>query len=105
MPWIDWGWPSRSSSGSPSGSCPESRRRVDAERAFLAELGGDCDLPAGAYATLDAGEDAGVVRLNAFLASSGEAGAKLVRYTASGDDAVDLGVTVARHLRSALGPG
>lgn len=84
---------------------PNSRRRVDAERAFLAELGGDCDLPAGAYATLDAGEDAGVVRLNAFLASSGEAGAKLVRYTASGDEAVDLGVTVAHHLRSALGPG
>ena len=31
-----------------------SRRAVDAERAFLAELGGDCDLPAGAYATVDA---------------------------------------------------
>ena len=30
-----------------------SRRTVDAERAFLAELGGDCDLPAGAHATLD----------------------------------------------------
>ena len=29
-----------------------SRRRVDAERAFLAELGGDCDLPAGAHATI-----------------------------------------------------
>ncbi len=27
-----------------------SRRAVDAERAFLAELGGDCDLPAGAFA-------------------------------------------------------
>jgi hydroxymethylbilane synthase len=30
----------------------ESRIAVDAERAFLAELGGDCDLPAGAHATL-----------------------------------------------------
>lgn len=29
-----------------------SRFRVDAERAFLAELGGDCDLPAGAHAVL-----------------------------------------------------
>ena len=29
-----------------------SRRRVDAERAFLAELGGDCDLPAGAHAVV-----------------------------------------------------
>lgn len=27
-----------------------SRRVVDAERAFLAELGGDCDIPAGAHA-------------------------------------------------------
>ncbi len=32
----------------------ESRIAVDAERAFLAELGGDCDLPAGAHATLAA---------------------------------------------------
>ncbi len=29
-----------------------SRRTVDAERAFLLELGGDCDLPAGAHAVL-----------------------------------------------------
>ena len=34
---------------------PTSRVAFDAERAFLAELGGDCDLPAGAYATIDAG--------------------------------------------------
>ena len=27
------------------------RRAVDAERGFLAELGGDCSLPAGAHAT------------------------------------------------------
>ena len=30
-----------------------SRRAVEAERGFLAELGGDCDLPAGAHATVD----------------------------------------------------
>lgn len=30
-----------------------SRRAVDAERSFLAELGGDCDLPAGAFAVVD----------------------------------------------------
>ena len=30
-----------------------SRVCVDAERAFLAELGGDCDLPVGAYAVID----------------------------------------------------
>ncbi|HEX4867193.1 MAG TPA: hydroxymethylbilane synthase [Acidimicrobiales bacterium] len=34
----------------------ESRRCVDAERAFLAELGGDCSLPAAAYATTVDGE-------------------------------------------------
>ena len=28
----------------------ESHRRLDAERGFLIELGGDCDLPAGAFA-------------------------------------------------------
>ena len=30
----------------------DTRRVVDTERAFLHELGGDCDLPAGAHATL-----------------------------------------------------
>ncbi len=30
-----------------------SRRRVEAERAFLLELGGDCTLPAGAHAVLE----------------------------------------------------
>ena len=30
-----------------------SRRAVDAERAFLEALGGDCDLPAGAHAVVE----------------------------------------------------
>ncbi|NLD75421.1 MAG: hydroxymethylbilane synthase [Acidimicrobiales bacterium] len=80
-----------------------SRRRVDAERAFLAELGGDCDLPAGAHATLDAGEDAGVLRLDAFLAESGEPGAGSARHSAAGDDPESVGIAAARHLREALG--
>jgi hydroxymethylbilane synthase len=42
-----------------------SRRCVDAERAWLATLGGGCDLPAGAFATIDGG----AVRLRALLAS------------------------------------
>lgn len=33
-----------------------SRQTLEAERAFLAELGGDCDLPAGAYATVADGQ-------------------------------------------------
>ncbi len=32
---------------------PAARRCVDAERAFLAELGGDCSLPAGAHAVVE----------------------------------------------------
>jgi len=43
-----------------------SRRAVDAERGFLAELGGDCDLPAGAMATV---ADDGSVTLTGVLAS------------------------------------
>lgn len=43
-----------------------SRRAVDAERGFLAELGGDCDLPAGALARIDAG---GELTIEGLLAS------------------------------------
>ena len=42
----------------PRSSTGRRRRAVDAERAFLAELGGDCDLPAGAYAVGRAGDGA-----------------------------------------------
>ena len=38
-----------------------SRQCVDAERAFLAELGGDCDLPVAAYAVLDAAPDGATI--------------------------------------------
>ena len=51
----------RASRSRPS-STTASRRAVDAERAFLAELGGDCDLPAGAHATVDDGGDASAHR-------------------------------------------
>lgn len=44
------------------------RRVVEAERDFLIELGGDCDLPAGAHAVLD-GE--GLI-IDGFLASDDE---------------------------------
>ncbi len=44
---------------------PASRRAVDAERAFLAERGGDCTLPAGAHAVTDGD----TVVLDALLAS------------------------------------
>jgi hydroxymethylbilane synthase len=82
-----------------------SRRRVDAERAFLAELGGDCDLPAGAHAVLDHDPAAGVIALTGVLAGSGAPGARLVRHTATGTDPATVGTAVARHLRAALAPG
>jgi hydroxymethylbilane synthase len=42
------------------------RRIVEAERAFLAELGGDCDLPAAAHAAI-VGDDG--IRVDALIAS------------------------------------
>ena len=68
-----------------------SRRCVDAERAFLAELGGDCSLPAGAHATVD-GDD---LRLRAFLASPD--GGTMLRRAEVGAGA-SIGTDAARHL-------
>lgn len=84
-----------------------SRRRVDAERAFLVELGGDCDLPAGAHAVFvdEVGDVApqGALRLSAFLATDGTAAADVVRTRQLGEDPVALGTQVAKDLRTALG--
>lgn len=87
---------------------PPTRRCVDAERAFLAELGGDCDLPAGAHAVLldDLGEGDGSgteLRLSAILATDGSASARLARARQVGDDPTALGTDVARTLRAAVG--
>jgi hydroxymethylbilane synthase len=65
----------------------EARRCVDVERAFLAELGGDCSLPAAAYATIDA---AGVLTIEGRLAAVD--GTTVLRHI--GTD----GAVVARHL-------
>ena len=69
-----------------------SRRAVDAERAFLAELGGDCNLPAGAHAT----NPGGGVELTGLLSSID--GSRLIRDTRLGRDSEMLGRAVARHL-------
>ncbi len=84
-----------------------SRRAVDAERAFLAELGGDCDLPAGAFARpVDevggaGGGTTGPLRVDALLASLD--GHVLLRATTVGDDPEALGRGLARHLRDDAG--
>jgi hydroxymethylbilane synthase len=71
-----------------------SRRAVDAERGFLAELGGDCALPAAAHATL-AGDS---VRVRGLVATPD--GATVVRHELSGPASAGaaLGRSVARHL-------
>ncbi len=74
---------------------PVSRRRLDAERAYLAELGGDCDLPAGAHAA-PPGPD-GTLHLRAVLADADD---RVHRAEASGADGTALGVGLARTLRA-----
>lgn len=71
-----------------------SRRAVDAERGFLAELGGDCSLPAGAYATL-AGD---TVRVRGLIAALD--GTVVLRHDKDGpaSAAAAIGRSVARHL-------
>ena len=69
-----------------------SRRLVDAERAFLDELGGDCDLPAGAHAVAVGDQ----IELTGMLSSLD--GRVLIRERRVGDDGDSLGRGVARFL-------
>jgi hydroxymethylbilane synthase len=68
------------------------RLAVTAERAFLAELGGGCDLPVGAYAV----PYGGIISLTGLLASLD--GRVVLRETRTGDDPALLGAEVARYL-------
>jgi hydroxymethylbilane synthase len=68
-------------------------REVLAERAFLADLGGGCELPCGALATA---APSGVVQIEGLLASLD--GHVVVRASATGDDPEELGHAVARDL-------
>lgn len=74
-------------------------RLLDAERAFLVELGGDCDLPAGAHAVLI--DDAGTERIE--LVAMLSDGAEVV-FTDSrvGDDGDAMGRGLAADLRARL---
>lgn len=65
------------------------RRAVEAERAWLATIGGGCELPAGAHAVLD-GSD---VRLTAVLASYD--GRIVLRQSVTGSDPVAVGSELA----------
>jgi hydroxymethylbilane synthase len=74
------------------------RRAVEAERAYLAELGGGCDLPVAAYAR--AGPD-GSLHLDALLASLD--GRVVLRTGDDGPDPADLGRALARRLLEEAG--
>src|SRR6266511_4333744 len=69
------------------------RAAVTAERAYLAELGGGCNLPCGALAETD---DDGTVRLEALLASLD--GRIALRVRVDGRDPVAVGAEAARRL-------
>ncbi len=77
------------------------RVTVGAERAFLAELGGDCDLPAGAHAML--GSD-GKLTVRGILAASADRAGSLGRAEVVELPEADPGRLLAARLRSELDP-
>ncbi|HWC09992.1 MAG TPA: hydroxymethylbilane synthase [Acidimicrobiales bacterium] len=75
-----------------------SHAALDAERAWLGELGGGCDRPVGAYATVSAD---GTIRLTAMLASGD--GRLLVRRQHRGSDPREVGRELARQMLERAG--
>jgi hydroxymethylbilane synthase len=74
------------------------RRAVDAERAYLAELGGGCDLPAGAHASVAAD---GALELRALLASLD--GRVVLTHDERGTDPTEVGRAAAHQLLDGAG--
>ena len=77
--------------------CATTRRCIEAERAFLAALGQDCRLPAGAYAELVEDE----IEILGFLADESGASARL---TLRGSDAA-IGRELAEQLKTRIAGG
>jgi hydroxymethylbilane synthase len=71
---------------------PASRLAVDSERAFLATIGGACDLPVAGHARLTAG---GPLHLEGLLAAPDGSSVVRCRSSAQPKDAVSLGQEVA----------
>jgi hydroxymethylbilane synthase len=76
---------------------PPAHAAVDAERAYLAELGGGCTLPCGALARIVGDE----LVLDALLAAAD--GHIVLRTRVVGDDPVAVGAAAARDLLDAKG--
>lgn len=75
-----------------------SRRAVDAERAYLHELGGGCNMPVGAHAV--AAREGGI-SLTGLLATAD--GRTVLRRSDEHDDPFELGRRVARYLLDEAG--
>jgi len=79
------------------------RRCVLAERAFLQELGGDCDLPAGAFAEIALGNNTGdgpgdgPIEIRGLLAG---ADGRVHRSSQRNVNGPDAGAALARYLRT-----
>jgi len=78
---------------------PEAFLAVTAERAFLAELGAGCSIPAGAHAEVE-GE---TLTLRGVMLHPD--GTTSVRAELTGGDPLELGSSLARYLRDDLGGG
>ncbi len=74
----------------------EARATVGAERALLATLGGGCQVPVGAHATLNSGPDDEIIRLRAIVASPD--GARVIGGELSGTDPAQTGAQLGRIL-------
>ena len=72
----------------------EHHRAVQAERSFLAGIGGGCDAPVGALAT---SQPDGTLRLDAFVA---DRAGRLHRTTVHGTDSESVGAAAAGNLAS-----
>lgn len=76
---------------------PDVRAAVTAERAFLARLGGGCDLPLAAHAV----HEGGTVTVTGVLAAPD--GTVVLRHRDRGPDPGAVGVAVAEHLLASGG--
>jgi hydroxymethylbilane synthase len=76
---------------------PAARSTVDAERGFLAELGGDCSLPAAAHAVLEGAH----VSVRGLIATAD--GSTVLRHEVTGTDPAASGADLARHLLDTQG--
>ncbi|MFD2612552.1 hydroxymethylbilane synthase [Paenibacillus gansuensis] len=72
---------------------PMTELTVKAERAFLGELNGGCQIPIGAYAVLTETDEGPVVELTGFVGSP--EGTEHIKVTLRGTDPVALGLEVA----------